>query len=106
MPKQCRDLDLKIWTSKNQRAAASCSSRENMLAYLQSINKQKYTWRAFGIPNMPVLNLLDSTEPQFFWGRTVDSVHTPNVVGSRHLCFKSEHSYYGFHEVCKVLCMF
>lgn len=37
------------------------------MAYLQSINKQKYTRCAFGIPEMPVLNLLNSREPQFAW---------------------------------------
>lgn len=31
--------------------------------------------------------------------------HTPKAVGSRHLCFKSQHSYYGFHVACKVLCI-
>lgn len=30
---------------------------------------------------------------------------TPKAVGSRHLCFESEHSYYGFHVACKVLCI-
>lgn len=37
------------------------------LAYLQSINKQKYTRCAFGIPEMPVLNLFNGREPQFAW---------------------------------------
>ncbi len=31
--------------------------------------------------------------------------HTPKAVGSRHLCFESQHSYYGFHVACKVLCI-
>lgn len=30
---------------------------------------------------------------------------TPKAVGSRHLCFESQHSYYGFHVACKVLCI-
>lgn len=32
-------------------------------------------------------------------------LHTQKVVGSRHLCFESQHSYYGFHVACKVLCI-
>lgn len=37
----------------------------------------------------------------------VEHVHknTAKAVGSRHLRFKSQHSYYGFHEACKVLCI-
>lgn len=42
---------------------------EIFLAYLQSINKQKYTRCAFGIPEMPMLNLLNSREPQFAWAK-------------------------------------
>lgn len=30
---------------------------------------------------------------------------TVKAVGSRHLRFKSQHSYYGFQEACKVLCI-
>lgn len=37
--------------------------------------------------------------------RSVWSKHTPEAVASRHLCFASLHSYYGFHVACKVLCI-
>lgn len=37
--------------------------------------------------------------------RSVWRIHTPKAVGSRHLCFESQHSYYGFHVACKVLCI-
>lgn len=59
--------DLKIWTTSKNQQAVSHSSGEMFLAYLQSINKQKYTRCAFGIPEMPVLNLLNGREPQFAW---------------------------------------
>lgn len=35
----------------------------------------------------------------------MENAHTPKAVGSRHLCFQSQHSYYGFHVACKVLCI-
>lgn len=57
---------------------------------------------------MPVFNLFNSIEPQCVWAKVsvcVESAHTPKAVGSRHLCFKSQHSYYGFHVACKVLCI-
>lgn len=34
-----------------------------------------------------------------------EGTHTLKAVGSRHLCFESQHSYYGFHVACKVLCI-
>lgn len=52
---------------------------------------------------MSVLNPFNSGEPHCIW--SVCSEHTPEAVGSRHLCFQSQHSYYGFHVACKVLCI-
>lgn len=53
-----------VW---NPTGCSSLPRGEMFLAYLQSINKQKYTLCAFGIPEMPVLNLLNGREPQFAW---------------------------------------
>lgn len=52
-------------------------SREEFQAYIQSINKQKCTRWAFGIPVMPVLSPFNSREPQCFWAEEcVESAHT------------------------------
>lgn len=62
-------MDLKIWMTSENRQTVPLSGEKFCLAYLQSINKQKYTRCAFGIPEMPVLNLLNSREPQFAWAK-------------------------------------
>ncbi len=79
---------------------------ETFRPYVQSINNQECARCAFGIPVMPVLNVFNSKEPQSVClCRGVENPHTAKAVGSRHLCFKSQHSYYGFHVACKVLCI-
>lgn len=98
----------RLWHLKNRLAAASCSSLSGEIfrPYVQSINNQECARCAFGIPAMPVLNPFNSREPQSVClGRGVENPHTAKAVGSRHLCFKSQHSYYGFHVACKVLCI-
>lgn len=56
---------------------------------------------------MPVLSPFNRGEPQNTLLRAEEKLraHTPKAVGSRHLCFESQHSYYGFHVACKVLCI-
>lgn len=62
-----------------------------------------YSWNAYdGICSIAEnLNLLGQKSIY------VEHVHKnpAKAAGSRHLRFKSQHSYYGFHEACKVLCI-
>lgn len=97
--KQCRVLDFRIWTtatSKNPQAAASCIAFWGEILDLYTIYKQ--TTCLFGS--------FQHREPWCIWAdECVQRVNTPEAVGSRHLCFESQHSYYGFHVACKVLCI-
>lgn len=67
--KQCRFFGFENMDDVGKPTGCSSFWGEIFLAYLQSINKQKYTRCAFGIPEMPVLNLLNSREPQFAWAK-------------------------------------
>lgn len=67
--KQCRVFGFENMDKVGKPTGCSSFWGEIFLAYLQSINKQKYTHCAFGIPEMPVLNLLNSREPQFAWAK-------------------------------------
>lgn len=67
--KQCRVFRFENMDDVGKPTGCSSFWGEIVLAYLQSINKQKYTRCAFGIPEMPMLNLLNSGEPHFPWAK-------------------------------------
>lgn len=94
-------------TSKKRLAAASCSSS---LGEIFRSMYNLYTNKNALCVHLVFLSCLfsiHSTVEDFtvFGPRSVWSEHTPEAVGSRHLCFESQHSYYGFHVACKVLCI-
>lgn len=67
--KQCRVFRFENMDDVGKPTGCSSFWGEFFWGYLQSINKQKYTRCAFGIPEMPLLNLFNSREPQFAWAK-------------------------------------
>lgn len=102
--------DLKIWTTSETRLAVPLPWGENVFGLFTIYKQTKihsvciwYSWNA----------CVESAQWQrtsICLGRRVsmwEHVHKnpAKAAGSRRLRFKSQHSYYGFHEACKVLCI-
>lgn len=99
---QCRVLDLRIWKSDWLLPHVPLPWRETQgLCTIYKQTRMHLPWIWYFCQCL-------------FWIRSIIEnlrsvsvlrLHTQKVVGSRHLCFESQHSYYGFHVACKVLCI-
>lgn len=100
--KQCRVLDLGIWKSDWLLSHLPRPWKESKgLCTIYKQTRMHLLWFWYFCQCLFwIRSIIEDLRSVSVW-----RLRTQKVVGSRHLCFESQHSYYGFHVACKVLCI-